>query len=438
MIKKVKHFITEGVWNSTYTSRRMNWVNRQLKVLIYTVNSAGRHNVVVRSAALTFYTVMSIVPVIALVFGLAKGFGLDVKLIDYLYREFGQSKEFIDQLIGLADGVLQRTHGGWVATVGFVVLIWAVLRVFTNVENAFNNIWEVKKSRAITRKFSDYLALIFVVPILWMISTSGSVYIEDTIVGLGNRYGLSTFVEILFVALPIVSSWIMFSFVYYVMPAANVKLGGAIMGGIIAGTALQVFQFFYVFSQTGVSGMNVVYGSLAAIPLFLIWLNISWQIVLIGAELSFAYQNIEKYEFEREASHMSYEYRRKIEIVAMHKITVNFIEHGGAMSAEEVANQQNLPVRLVRDAISELERAGLLLPVQRQEQKSSYYVPAVDAHTLRVYDVMAAIEKTGLRSSGMDECIDMQSVTKLMEQFSTLLSESSNNLLLKDIKEVPC
>ena len=169
MIKRIIEFITEGIWQTKendYKSRKMRWAVRQFKVVIFMARGLGEHNLAVRSAALTFYTLMSIVPIAALVFGVIKGFGMENSFNEYLYREYPQYTLIIDQIIDFANNMLIRARGGVIASVGFVVLLWSVMKVFGNVESAFNNIWEVRKARSITRKFSDYMAVVFVAPIL--------------------------------------------------------------------------------------------------------------------------------------------------------------------------------------------------------------------------------------------------------------------------------
>jgi membrane protein len=253
---------------------------------------------------------MAIVPLAALAFAIAKGFNLEDKVILYLTTEFDKYSEIIEQIIQFGLSVLERTSGGLVALVGIGVLLWAIIRMFFNVENAFNEIWEVKRKRGVVRKFTDYMALIFLIPILLIISVMLSIYIKEFAADFGSKYGISNFVELLLKSLPYVVSWITFSFLYYVMPSTNVKPSGAIKAGIITGTILQILQFVYLKSQGLVSGYNVLYGSFAAIPLFLIWIQLSWLIMLVGAELTFAFQNADKYIYERIASKMSYDYRK--------------------------------------------------------------------------------------------------------------------------------
>lgn len=304
MIKKIIQYISYDIWfkkEHEYRSSKVRWAVRQFKVFLFTAQGFAEHSILVKSAALTFYTLMSLVPIAALVFGIAKGFSLETKLNSYLYAEFPQYGAVIDQVIEFANAMLQRTRGGLIASVGLVVLFWSVVKVFNNVEKAFNDIWEVRKPRSIARKVSDYIAVVVIVPILWILSSSIRLQAQDQLL----HFTPGPAVDFLFGILSLVTLWIMFAFLYKVIPNTKVRPRSALTAGIIAGTIFQIFQIVYVYIQSSLTSYNAIYGSFAAFPLFLIWLQISWQIVLFGGELSFAYQNIKKFEYEKRASEMS-------------------------------------------------------------------------------------------------------------------------------------
>ncbi|MBO5873599.1 MAG: YihY/virulence factor BrkB family protein, partial [Rikenellaceae bacterium] len=207
MIKNLKELFAEGIWERAeedFSSRRHFGLVRQLRMVLYTARSYRTHKIPVRSAALTYYTIMAIVPMVALAFAIAKGFSLEDKLSLYLTTEFDKYKDIIEQIIEFVVSVLERTSGGLVAIVGIGVLLWAVIRMFFNVENAFNEIWEVKRKRGVVRKFTDYMALIFIVPILLVLSVTLSIYLKEYAADLGSKYGISHFVEGLFKLLPYV------------------------------------------------------------------------------------------------------------------------------------------------------------------------------------------------------------------------------------------
>ena len=237
-IKKIVQYITKDIWvkkEHEYKSRRTRWAVRQFKVFIFTAQGIGQHSILVRSAALTFYTLMSLVPIAALVFSVMKGFGFEARLNEYLHEQFPQYRVLIDQVLTFANAMIQRTKGGVIASVGVVVLFWSVIKVFNYVESSFNSIWEVRRSRSLTRKFSDYTTVIVIAPILWVISSSIGIQIQQHLL----HYTSTPIVNVLLGTLSTLVIWTMFTFVYLVMPNTKVKLRSALTAGIMAGHDLR-------------------------------------------------------------------------------------------------------------------------------------------------------------------------------------------------------
>lgn len=431
-IKQVIHFITHDIWvkkDYEYKSNKIRWAVRQIKVFIITGQGLGQHSVLVRSAALTFYTLMSIVPIAALMFSIAKGFGLENNLSDYLYEKFPQYTVVINQVLDFADAMLQRTKGGVIASVGLIVLFWSVIKVFGNIESTFNNIWEVRRSRSLARKFSDYTAVVVITPVLWFISSGIGIQVQKHLL----YYTSTPVVNMLLGAASTVMIWIMFTLIYLVMPNTKVKVRSALTAGIIAGSIFLLFQVAYLFIQSRLTSYNAIYGSFAAVPLFLIWLQSSWQIVLFGAELSFAYQNIQKFEYEKISRHMSYEYHKRALLVVMQQIVGHFVAKDGAVSSETVAQDLNLPVRVVRDSIFDLEKAGLIASVVSPHEKVHLYVPALDVHTIRVSDVIHRVESVGKDSLDMQQSPEFKRIDAIVKAMNLAASDSPENILLMDI-----
>ena len=223
--------------------------------------------------------------------------------------------------------------------------------------------------------------------------------------------------------------------------------------GIIAGTIFQIFQIVYVYIQSSLTSYNAIYGSFAAFPLFLIWLQISWQIVLFGGELSFAYQNIKKFEYEKRASEMSYEYRKRALLLVMQQIVRHFLHNEGGISSEAVAQQLNMPVRIVRDVIFDLERAGLIAPILSPDEKTNFYIPARDVHTLSVFDVIHQVATTvqskaknipeSYREALWKDPLDIgmsseyREINTILDNMDRITKNSPYNILLMDIAPAP-
>ena len=294
-----------------------------------------------------------------------------------------------------------------------MVLIWSVIMVFSSIEDAFNHLWEVKKSRAISRRVSDYIAIIIVVPILYTIYVGVTDHVNSEFVRyLSNSSFLLWIYKVIFTLISYAIVWLMFAAVYIILPNTKVKFGAAFHAGVIAGSAYIAFKYAYLFFQTSVSNYSVIYGSFAAIPLMLIWLSICWQIVLFGAELSFVYQNISRYEYERDAQNFSFNLKRKLLILIVHTLTRNFIEHRPPMSTEEIAHKLNLPVAAVRETIYTLLQAQVIYsvddPSYSKNSKTSYYTMAVDISTLSVGSLLYLVESNG--TSSIEDVVGMDKV----------------------------
>ena len=429
-------FFTDTVFRKgagEYRNPVARWAVRQYKLLFYTVQGLSSHGTMVRSAALTFYTLMSLVPVVALVFAVVKGFGLAEGLEQNLYEVLPQSPEVIDYVVGFAQKALARTQGGWVALVGVLTLFWAVIKVFGSIEDAFNNIWEVRSTRSAARKYGDYIAVVVVAPILWVISSSMGNYAAE-ILGVAGSPAL----EVLSRAGSLVVAWVMFTFIYVVLPSTKVRFTAALTAGVVAGTAFVLFQWGYVYLQRWMTSYNAIYGSFAALPLFLLWMQISWEILLLGGELSFAYQNVARFDEERESLLGSYDCRRKLMVGVMLLVSRAFREGRGAVSFSEIRDRLDVPTRIMNNILYTLVQARMLSEIRTEGTDYDLeYAPARDISTLRVYDILSAVDSHGF---GRDT-IDMRSNRELrrcaevVERLKDVTRASAENVLLTELMD---
>lgn len=429
-------FFTDTVFRKgagEYRNPVARWAVRQYKLLFYTVQGLSSHGTMVRSAALTFYTLMSLVPVVALVFAVVKGFGLAEGLEQNLYEVLPQSPEVIDYVVGFAQKALARTQGGWVALVGVLTLFWAVIKVFGSIEDAFNNIWEVRSTRSAARKYGDYIAVVVVAPILWVISSSMGNYAAE-ILGVAGSPAL----EVLSRAGSLVVAWVMFTFIYVVLPSTKVRFTAALTAGVVAGTAFVLFQWGYVYLQRWMTSYNAIYGSFAALPLFLLWMQISWEILLLGGELSFAYQNVARFDEERESLLVSYDCRRKLMVGVMLLVSRAFRDGRGAVSFSEIRDRLDVPTRIMNNILYTLVQARMLSEIRTEGTDYDLeYAPARDISTLRVYDILSAVDSHGF---GRDT-IDMRSNRELrrcaevVERLKDVTRASTENVLLTELMD---
>lgn len=297
MFRKAKRYFTQSLFLrplSAYARPLTRWGVRMYRLGFFTVRETAEHQTLVRSAALSFYTLISVVPILALIFAVLKALGMIDNLLEDLYGLFPENPEIIDYIVDFAEKTLDRTRGGVVAAGGVVILFWAVIRVFGSIESAFNNIWEVVRVRSIARQWALYIGIVLVVPVLWATAEALGDHFFRLIDPTGRGW-LRWAVGLLSVTV----MWATFALLYKWIPYTHVRTRSALTAGIAAGTAFLLFQWGYIYLQRLMTSYNAVYGSFAALPLFLLWLQISWQILLFGGELAYAHQHMELFDAER-------------------------------------------------------------------------------------------------------------------------------------------
>ena len=366
----------------------LGWTVRPLKLVIYTLEGLMTHGTMDMGAALTFYTLVSIVPVLALAFAVVKGFGLAESLVQNLYSLLPQMPEVVDYMVSFANNTLARTNGGVMATIGLLTLLWAVVNLFESIEANFNKIWEVKSSRNLVRKYSDYITVVIIAPLLWIVATSVGTYTRDML-GIEGVWWLNMASKLF----SLILVWAMFTVIYIVLPNTKVRLRAAIMAGVFAGTGFYLFQTLFIFLMKWMTSYSAIYGSFAALPLFLLWMQYSWKILLMGCELSFALQNEKRYDEERELPVISHDDTQKFIIAIVCHIARSFVRGEGAVPLIAVRERLGIPSRIASKLILILVDAGILNEVKcEQKDYDVAYAPAKDVNSLRVCDILEAVE----------------------------------------------
>lgn len=418
-------------------SKRYSFLIRQIRIILVAVKGFMDNRVSLRASALTFYTLLSMVPIAAMGFGVAAGFGFDRKLEEFIVANFKGQEEVMNWIINMSYDVLEGVEGGLLAGIGLIVLIWSVMQVLTNIENSFNAIWEVKKARSFVRKLSDYLAIMLIAPLLIIISSSVSVYISTRLESVAQNVeviqNVSPYLESAFRLLPYTLVWLLFTIIYMIMPNTKVNFKYALIAGIIAGTIFQVTQWGYIHFQIGVSTYSAFYGTFAALPLFLAWLQISWLIVLLGAEISFAYQNVKRYEFEAGSLNISNHDKRLISLFLMRNIIKNFQEGNEPLTSTDLSRDLGIPMRLVRDMLFTLVKSNLLNETVTESPRENGYQPAIDVNIINIKFVLDRIDAVGTDKITVNESEPWLRLASVHEELLNSMKTSSHNVLLKDI-----
>ncbi len=440
IIPKGKQFFQTDIWRIRTDSLpplRAFGV-KHFRILLCAIALFHENHAVLRASALTFYTVLSIVPLAAMAFGIAEGFGFEKMLEKELLSNFPGHEEVIGNIITYSNKLLENTRGGLIAGIGVAVLFWTVIKVLGHIEASLNAIWNIPTQRTLGRKMSDYLSIMIAAPFLLIISGSVTVYIRTQIMHIAEKIELldifSRFVFLGLKLLPFGLIWLLFSLIYILMPNGKIRLPSGVFAGITGGTVYQVIQWIYIHFQIGVAGYNAIYGSFAALPLFLIWLQLSWMIVLFGAALSAAHQNAANCEFLRDCRNISPSFRRLISLLIAHRIIRNFAQGEIPLTAKDISARLEIPPGLAEDITAELLECGIVSAVKRRkEDEEPAYQPARDIHCLSVSYVLAALDRKGSDDIPLAQTESLKTLSDVMREFDRLLEESPKNRLLRDI-----
>jgi len=432
-------FIKGDIWRIRLKEqpRKKSYLIKLLRIFLLSIRGFDEDKCLLRASALTFYSLISIVPVVAMLFGIAKGFGFEQRLERQLMEQFQGQEEVIARVIEFAHSLLMNTKGGLIAGIGIIILFWAVIKVLGNIEASFNEVWGVEQARGMGRKFSDYLSVMLLGPILLILSSSATVFITTQVKLIVAKIALlGIFSPVIFSVLkllPYCIVWVLFSFLYIFMPNTKVSFKSGVLAGIIAGTIYQLVQFAYITFQVGAAKYNAIYGSFAALPLFLIWLQVSWFIVLFGAEFSFAHQNVDTYEFEPDSLKISDSFKRLLSLLISHLLVSNFANGEKPLTAMQISHQLEIPIRLVNRILHELVASGIVSDIQTEEDKEVAYQPARDINSLTVKFVLQSLEDKGVDTIPVAKTAEFKALSEILTAFRDEIDRSPSNRLLKDI-----
>jgi len=278
-ISRAIEFLKNDVWRiqAKSLSRSKAFLIRQLRILVLSLRGVSEDNCHLRASALTVYSLLAVVPVFAMLFGIAKGFGFEKILEKELFERLEGNEEVVTRIIDFSRALLENTQGGVMAGIGIILLFWAIIKVLGYIESSFNDLWGIKKGRSFGRKVTDYLSIMLICPFLFIMSSTVTVLISGKVevfiqkITILGAVAPAIFFMLKF--LPYLAIWVLFTFMYIFMPNTKVNFMSGLLAGLIAGAMFQIFQLVYINLQVGVTRYNAIYGSFAALPLFLVWLQ---------------------------------------------------------------------------------------------------------------------------------------------------------------------
>jgi len=436
LFKRISHFINHKLWQLRLEKldKKQGFLLKQLRIFMLAIKGFNEDKCLLKASALTYYTLFSIVPVIALAFAIAKGFGYQEDLKVQILSKFGNQQDILLQAFDYADKMLANTHGGLIAGIGVILLIWSVMKLLSSIENSFNEIWEIKRDRTWVRKVTDYLSIMLIAPIFLVLSGTITVGIETSIQAISSTYvSLNLISIILLKALAFSLIWGIFAFIYIALPNTKVNFKAGAIGALVAAILFELLQWIYVASQVGVAQYNAIYGSFAALPLFLIWVQYSWYVMLFGSELAFANQNVDHYELENDIINISDRYKRVIALLIANYVVKNFNEGKKPLTAIQIARKLDLPVRLARSIIFEFTETGIFNEIKLDSDKEVGYQPGITDTKLTVKYIIDKLDQKGVNQLPIENSDELEIVNSLMKDMDDVLNTTKGNVLVKDL-----
>ena len=388
------HFITYDIWRITeneVSGLKEIYINA-IKTIILAIRGFQSENLQTRASALTYNTMLAIVPLLAVLLGIAKGFGFQNTVREELLDYFPGHQLELDKAFEFVDSYLAQAQGGVIIGIGLILLLYTVISLISSIEDTFNDIWQINKSRPWFRKISDYLALFVILPVL-MTSSSGIAIFVSTLQNsfLQHYVFLTPIVELCLHITPYVFTSLAFAGLYIALPNTKVKVVNGLIAGIIAGCAFQFFQLVYISGQIWVSKYNAIYGSFAALPLLLLWLQLSWLICLFGAELSYASQNVKKFSFERDSKNISRRYKDFLTLLIASLIIKRFANGEKPYTADELSDSYRIPIRVTTQILYMLTELKIITEVVvGNDDRVIHYQPAMDINQISVSLLLSA------------------------------------------------
>jgi membrane protein len=432
-------FLNTGIWflPEKGLSRSKAFFIRALKILLLAIRGYRRDQCAMKASALTFYSVLSVVPVIAVFFAIAKGIGFDKKLQAQLLAKFSGQTDVLMKVFEFFDSMLQKTKMGVIAGIGVALLFWSVVKVLGHIEDSFNEIWKVEKPRTIARKCTDYSSITIVCLIIFIMASSLTVAMASQFTFLGGKLSQWDLppapIRFLLEIVPIVLIWVLFAFIFIYMPNTKVRLKSGIFAAVAAGTAYQATQWIYISFQVGVARANAIYGSFAALPLFLVWIQLSWLIVLMGSEISFAVQNVDTHGFPEGSEKISLHHKKILSLLIARLVVRNFSAGEKPLTPSRIANALGMPSLLVHRILADFSAAGFFSAVKTEEGEEAAYQPARDIRRITVKTVLDALERSGSVDLPFTPTGDFRAISDILDAFATTIGRSPENRLITEL-----
>lgn len=383
-------FFWSGIWKESTDSNKI----RILKVANLSIRSFLDRDLQSKSMSLTYSTVLAIVPAFALLLAIGRGFGLQDLLEQQLYHSFPAQKQMITFSLKFVDSYLKEASSGIFVGIGIIFLLWTLISLLSYIETAFNTIWDIKRDRSFYQKVTDYIAICLMIPILMIVSSGVSIFMSATIQDNMHFAFLTPFVNVVLEASPVILSWLAFSLSFCLIPNTQVKFKYAAISGAVCAIVFQILQLLFVNGQIYVSKYNAIYGSFAFLPLLLIWLQLSWLILLFGCVLTYSLQNVYAFNFIGNLKQMSETYERKVTLIMLAGIVYRFRNNKKPLTASEISFKYDIPIRVVQRICDKLNKANIINYIKLDDEKTGV-APALETESLSAGEVLKRLDNVG-------------------------------------------
>lgn len=389
-----------------------------MKKLAYAIEFFTTKNVITAASALTYSTILAIIPICAVIFAIARGFGYTKYIEEWFRNLLSTQPTAAEVIIGFVNSYLEHTKSGMILGIGLLFMLYTVVMLTRSVEQTFNDIWHVGNRKNIMRTFTDYVSIFFLIPIIIILISGISLFIGTIAASTEWEEYLGPVMQFIVDIIPFILMWMAFTALYVFMPNTKVKFRYSLIPGFMAAVAMQLLQFFYVHAQMFISNYNAIYGSFAALPLFMLWVYFSWTICLFGAELSYTNQNLEDFSYAHGASTLSHRYQILLSIILMNHICRRFQEGKHPLSSTELKNATGIPMSVTRDLLYKLVKANLLTEILSDVKNSELrYQPALSLEKITVGSMIDRLEASG-------KCefpVDLKSQLKDLKHWSNVI-----------------
>ena len=433
-IQRLCEFIQYDLWRQSHIgvhAPKKRLLYRLLQTIILVGRGFKDQVLVVRANSLSFALLFAFIPMMALIYAIARGFGFEEVLKEIISGSFLAEANIASVLLEWIERYLETAREGLFLGIGLIVLIWAVYAFFNMLENSFNSIWNVKKTRSFGRRLTNYVMTLLLVPILVVVTSGISIFLNSTEVLAPVLQAIEPIRKFMLRFIPFVATSAVFIWIFMAIPNTKVKFSSAIIPGVVMGLLYQVVQALSMFLVVLFARMSIVYGAFSAIPLVLIWLNITGWLLLIGAELAFAIQNNDLFAYERDIENMSRRYKDYVMLYLLSVIVRRFEQGTSPQTAKQMAEDNQLPIRLVQQLLSRLEETSIVRRVYVEKEEEEAFVPAMDTRMITVEMVIGRISAQGTEEFLQHTPQEMQAFWQSYLQM--IESNPSDDILVRDL-----